>query len=97
MCELLMRIKMIIGRLVERAVETAPSSYKIKLFRKLAADLGVDAVVCAGSNGAIEGSLCDDGLFMHYLRDGEWATDTLQILNGFFAECGVGTYIDIGA
>ena len=92
-----MWIKKTIGTLMERAVGTAPSNFKIKLFRMLAADLGVNAVIRMGSNGAIEGSLRDDGLFMHYLRDGEWASDTTRILTDFFNERGLGTYIDIGA
>lgn len=90
-------VRRAVGTLARRLPKHMPRESRGHLFQELARTLGVEQVVRVGSNGAIEGSLRDEGLFRHYLRDGEWATESLEILRGFFKTHGAGTFIDVGA
>lgn len=85
------------GALMRRLPSHLSAEDRSRLFQELAKTFGVDAVVRVGSNGAIEGSLHDEGLFSHYLREGKWASDSMEILKDFFASNGPGTFIDVGA
>lgn len=92
-----MRARQAIGKLIERIVLAAPETYKLRLFPRLARDLEIPSVIQSGSNGLIEGELCDEGLFGDYLREHRWAAPVLSVFKDFFRTSVSGSYIDVGA
>jgi FkbM family methyltransferase len=87
----------LLGDLIRRIALSASSEYRLSLLSALAKSLEIEAVVKSGKNGLIEGHLAYAGLFTHYVLDGSWSLDIVNVFRNFYHERGTGTYIDIGS
>ena len=86
-------------RIFEELLErhTVPHDLRYDAIVRLAASCNVHDFTVLGDQGPIRGSARDVAILKQYALRGRWAERTVSICKRFFANCHVGTYIDIGA
>jgi FkbM family methyltransferase len=84
------------GMIVDKMVAAIPVSYRTRLFRRLAWNLGVTSFSVQGELGNFEGEAKDSVVHQYYLEHRTWASALQRLLHKVFAD-GKGTYFDVGA